>query len=101
MGYAESEESPSRLRGTRPGYAERGKVAITEADEIKLVYDGTLTEEEILTWEGFPTSHLFLQPCDVPDPARRQQLLEATIDFVKRHPLWRLSLQTHKLLHIR
>ena len=79
----------------------RGKVAITEADEIKLVYDGTLTEEEILAWEGFPASHLFLQPCDVPDPARRQQLLEATIDFVKRHPLWRLSLQTHKLLHIR
>ena len=84
-----------------PGYAERGKVAITEADEIKLVYDGTLTEEEILAWEGFPASHLFLQPCDVPDPARRQQLLEETIAFVQRHPLWRLSLQTHKLLNIR
>ena len=84
-----------------PGYSERGKVAITEVDEIKLVYDGTLSEEQICAWEGFPASHLFLQPCDVQDPARRQQLLEETIAFVQRHPLWRLSLQTHKLLNIR
>ena len=76
-------------------------VKIREADEIKLVYDGTLTEDEICAWEGFPASHLFLQPCDVPDPVRRQQLLEETIGFVRRHPLWRLSLQTHKLLGIR
>ena len=84
-----------------PGYNKTGSIRIPEADEIKLVYDGTLTEEQICAWEGFRASHLFLQPCDVPDPVKRQQLLEQTIDFVKKHPLWRLSLQTHKLLGIR
>ena len=84
-----------------PDYSGRGKVNITEADEIKIVYDGSLSAEQVCAWEGFPASHLFLQPCDVPDLAKRQQLLEETITFVKQHPLWRLSLQTHKLLNIR
>ena len=42
----------------------------------------------------------FLQPCDTGDAARNKQIVAACVDYVKRHPVWRLSLQTHKLIGI-
>ena len=38
--------------------------------------------------------HFFLQPCSCSNTA-------STVDCVMRHPKWRLSLQTHKLIDIR
>lgn len=44
---------------------------------------------------------LSLQPCDVGDEVRNREITDGAIAFVKGHPAWRLSLQTHKLLNIR
>ena len=65
-------------------------------DELKLVYpqDGISPEEcEHLEFDNF-----FLQPMDGPDTQRNTELAAR---YCLEHPLWRLSLQTHKILGIR
>jgi 7-carboxy-7-deazaguanine synthase (Cx14CxxC type) len=67
----------------------------TQGDELKLVYpqDG-LDPAQFL---GLAFRHRFLQPMDGPE---RDANTRAAIAYCKAHPLWRLSLQTHKLLGI-
>lgn len=75
---------------------EKGKVMLGKADELKLVFDGSpLSCNEARRWETFPASWHFLQPCDGVEGS-----VEATVAYVKAHPSWRLSLQTHKLIGI-
>ena len=74
-----------------------GTVVLTKADEVKVVFEGGVDEQ----WAVFPAEWHFLQPCDTGDEARDRVLLAETIDHIRRHPRWRLSLQTHKLLKIR
>ena len=74
-----------------------GTVVLEKADEVKVVYEGLAVEK----WAAFPADWHFLQPCDTGDPEQNRVLLAETIDHIQRHPHWRLSLQTHKLLKIR
>lgn len=63
---------------------------IDRIDELKIVYQGQDVEE---TAQLLPARHLFLQPCSGLNIA-------ATVDYILKHPRWRLSLQTHKLIDI-
>ena len=74
-----------------------GTVVLEKADEIKVVSEDGVDEK----WASFPATWHFLQPCDTGDPEKNKAILAQTIDHILRHPLWRLSLQTHKLLNIR
>ena len=88
-------EDVSGLRGN-------GKVVLDHANEVKLVYNGNMSEERLCYWADFPASWHFLQPCDTGDPEKNRTILRQTIDYILGHGLmWRLSLQTHKLLDIR
>jgi 7-carboxy-7-deazaguanine synthase len=62
-------------------------------DELKLVWpqDG-IDPDSLALWDF---RHLLIQPMDCAD---KDAALAASIDFVMKHPRWRLSLQTHKLL---
>ena len=73
-------------------------VVLERADEVKLVYTGD--ESGIPRWLDFPGAH-FLQPCDTGDAELNRSLTGRCIDYIKKNPEWRLSLQTHKLLDIR
>ena len=66
------------------------KLAIDRMDEVKVVYEG----QDISIFELLPAEHFFLQPCSCSNTA-------STVDCVMRHPKWRLSLQTPKLIDIR
>jgi len=70
---------------------------LTHCNELKLVFTG----EELPTYPNLTAEHFFLQPCDTGNAERNQQLLSAAITYCQKHPKWRLSLQTHKLLNIR
>lgn len=65
--------------------------------ELKVVWPQDFDLEQL---EKLPFDHFFLQPQDHRDAATRGQILRETIDTVMAHPLWRLSLQTHKLIGI-
>ena len=73
-----------------PGLKGDGSVVLEKADEVKVVYLGSDVER----WAEFPAPWHFLQPCSCGNTAE-------TIDYIQRHPHWRLSLQTHKYLNIR
>lgn len=70
-------------------------VVLTQGHELKLVYPQPLAMPERFVDLNF--DHFFLQPMDGPDVEAHTQ---AAIAYCLRHPQWRLSLQTHKLLHI-
>lgn len=70
-----------------------------QPDEIKVIFDGKTDPEDYLpSSQGGTRGGLFLQPCDVGDPLRNKAIVEACVEYIKLHPQWRLSLQTHKLV---
>lgn len=82
----------------KDGYCSNAAVILDHADELKAVYDG-VTEPK--TYDNIKISHdYFLQPCDTGDPKRNRDIVQQTIEYIKAHPLWRLSLQVHKSVNI-
>jgi 7-carboxy-7-deazaguanine synthase (Cx14CxxC type) len=70
-------------------------LVVTRGDELKLVFPQAGADPE--QYRGLVFRHFFLQPMDGPDLARNTALAVA---YCLRHPEWRLSLQTHKMLGI-
>ena len=69
------------------------------ADELKVVFDETTAPESylsLLTSNFSPL--LYLQPCDTGDVVRNEAIIARCVEYIKEHPWWRLSLQTHKLV---
>ncbi|WND02583.1 7-carboxy-7-deazaguanine synthase [Temperatibacter marinus] len=72
------------------------EIVQTSGHELKLVFpQEENTPEDFL---DFKFDHFFLQPKDDLNQAHN---IQATIDYIHRHPQWRLSLQTHKITGIR
>ena len=64
---------------------------IDRIDELKIVYQG----QDVETIAALlPSPRLYLQPCSGKNTAE-------TVNYILRHPNWRLSLQTHKLINSR
>lgn len=68
----------------------------TTGSELKLVYPQQNAPPE--QFERLDFRHFFLQPMDGPDTGRNT---ERAIEYCLRHPRWRLSIQTHKLVGLR
>ncbi|MEO5338531.1 MAG: 7-carboxy-7-deazaguanine synthase [Magnetospirillum sp. WYHS-4] len=68
---------------------------VTAGDEMKLAYPQAGAEPE--RYEALQFRHFFLQPIDGPE---RKANTAAAIAWCLAHPLWHLSLQTHKIVGI-
>jgi organic radical activating enzyme len=73
----------------------RFDLVLAGGDECKLIVDDTVGDDALARYEAMAFGHWFLQPCM---DARYDSHLARAIDLVARHPLWRLSLQLHKIL---
>jgi len=71
---------------------------LTNVDELKVVMAGDNTDPS--AYGNIEASHRFLQPCDYGDAKLNAESIKQAVDYVKSHPQWRLSLQTHKLINI-
>jgi 7-carboxy-7-deazaguanine synthase len=71
------------------------EIVLKSGNELKFVYPQYGAEPE--QFESLDFDHFFLQPMDGPD---RDANTKLAIEYCLRHPKWRLSLQTHKLLGI-
>lgn len=71
------------------------RLLLDQGDELKLVYpqEGLKPAQ----FDGLAFQHYFLQPLD--DPDREKNTLK-TVDYCLKHPKWRISLQTHKILGV-
>lgn len=70
-------------------------LAVTQGDELKLVYPQAGAEPE--RFEAMQFSHHLLQPMDGPSRAANTA---AAVDYCLANPRWRLTIQTHKVLGI-
>lgn len=71
-----------------------GRLAVTRCDELKVIFDG---QTDISDY-GIEAAYYYLQPCDTGDETRNAAITKACVDYICRHPKWRLSLQTHKMI---
>jgi len=69
----------------------------TEGDELKLVYPQPEPEAQPGVFEQMHFEHFSLQPLD---NTEREANTRRALSYCLRHPKWRLSLQTHKILGI-
>ena len=65
-------------------------------DELKVIFDEDTDPEAFLPALS-PSTELYLQPCDTGDAAHNARIIDKCVAYIKAHPQWRLSLQTHKL----
>jgi 7-carboxy-7-deazaguanine synthase (Cx14CxxC type) len=71
-------------------------LVLTQGSELKLVYPQPTAMPDRFAALDF--QHFLLQPMDGPDVVENTR---SALEYCLRHPQWRLSLQTHKLLGIR
>jgi organic radical activating enzyme len=71
------------------------ELILRSGHELKLVFPQPGAEPQL--YEQLDFQHFFLQPMDGPQRDMNTQLAVA---YCLKHPQWRLSLQTHKLLGI-
>ena len=69
-------------------------VVVKECNELKCIFD---MQGEVSDF-GIKADYYYLQPCDTGETARNHLIIGQCIDYIKRNPRWRLSLQTHKLV---
>lgn len=79
-------------------FCKNAEIKIDKADEIKIVFDGKINPQKYLQ---FPAKHFFLQPCDTGNVDKNKKLLFSCIEYIKKNPKWRLSLQTQKIINIK
>ena len=84
-----------------PGVKGNAELKAQHIDELKLVFVPEMTEESIQRWAKFPSERHYLQPCDLGDEKKNRLCLERTVEYIKKHPEWALSLQMHKILGIK
>ena len=83
--------SPKKFKAPRPDMLER-------ADELKVI----VFNNSDFAWAQEHAKHvkkgcyLYLQP----EWSKAESMMPVIIDFVKEHPEWMISLQTHKYMHI-
>lgn len=67
------------------------------ADEIKVVFDG----KKQITDYNICALYYYLQPCDTGDENKNKEIINDCVEFIKKNPKWKLSLQTQKILNVR
>ncbi len=75
----------------------RAPLQVTCGDELKLVYPQPEADMQPENFTDLEFAHFFLQPLD---SAQREQHTRDSVDYCRKHPKWRLSLQQHKFLDI-
>lgn len=69
------------------------ELALTRGDELKLVFPQADAPPQ--AFEHLDFRHFVLQPMDSP---LRRQATEQALAYCLQHPLWRLGMQTHKVV---
>ena len=73
--------------------------------ELKVLFMGDGSDPDSfvspLLGRGRGRHRLYLQPLDTGDEMRNRIILRDTISYCLQHPMWSLSLQTHKMIGIK
>lgn len=78
-------------------HTKNGEVKVKVCDELKVIFD---LDHEPQTY-GIGAKEFYLQPCDTGNPEKNAEILTALVEYVKKNPQWKISLQTQKMLNVR
>ena len=67
---------------------------VKRCNELKCLFDESGDVNDF----GVIADYYYLQPCDVGEADRNHLITQKCIAYIKNHPRWSLSLQTHKLM---
>ena len=70
---------------------------IQRIDELKVLFGC----QNIENLSQIKAKDYRLQPLDTGQPDDNRRILNDTLSYIAAHPKWRLSLQTHKMIHVR
>lgn len=79
-------------------YCKNAEVKQEHIDEVKVVFDGVHDPEKYLSLKA---KLYFLQPCDVGDIEKNNEITKKCVEYIMKHPQWHLSLQTQKIINVR
>jgi organic radical activating enzyme len=82
----------------KSAFVKHAEVVLEYCNELKLVYNGKVNPKDFLSIKA---DKYYLQPCDTGNEMANAVILQSTIDYCKKHPLWSLSLQMHKIVGIK
>jgi len=71
------------------------EIVVMKGEELKLVHPQINASPE--RFEKYDFEHKFLQPMDGQNV---EENIQICIEYCKQNPIWKLSLQTHKILNI-
>lgn len=77
-------------------------VCIQRIDELKVIYQGK--GQDMARYNDMSITFndcYYLQPCDVKNEAENARIIAETIEYIKQNPIWKISLQTQKILGVR
>lgn len=72
----------------------KGDTVVKRCNELKCVF----VDETSVSDHGITADHYLLQPCDTGNAERNKLITRACVEYIKKRPQWRLSLQTHKMV---
>lgn len=71
-------------------------------NELKVVVDKNTDLAALQLYEErYPVSLLYVQPCDTGFIKENKEIIERCVEFIKKRPRWRLSLQQQKIINVR
>lgn len=73
-------------------------LALYKANEVKVVFDGHTMKDPTF---GIKADYYYMQPCDTGDPVKNKEITKQCVEYVKQNPIWKISLQTQKILNVR
>lgn len=79
-------------------YVSEAKLAIQNCNELKVVFSGS---NDMSDFDNINADYYYIQPCDTGNSDNNQKIIIDAINYIKKNPKWRLSLQTQKILAIR
>ena len=77
-------------------------VVYDRVNELKVVFGSDAVGDDLFLnhISSIEAEEYYLQPCDMGDGAVNADILGRCVEYIKSNPVWRLSLQTHKLIDI-
>lgn len=73
------------------------RVNVRHCDELKVLFNGKDEPDK----HGVNADFYYLQPLDSGVEEENLSILKSCVEYITKHPQWRLSLQTHKLIGIK
>lgn len=73
------------------------RVNVSHCDELKVLFNGKDEPDK----HGVSADFYYLQPLDSGDEEENTSIMKSCVEYITKHPQWRLSLQTHKLIGIK